>query len=105
MRRVLNLLGFAACVALLGYAWYAQRVLGLEPCPLCIFQRVGVAATAVWAGKLSVAVGASTKAEMPCGAFVVALALDSFVASCADFSASEGGRCFSVGDGVLVCAT
>jgi hypothetical protein len=58
----------------------------------------GVAATAVWAGKLSVAVGASTKAEMPCGAFVVALALDSFVASCADFSASEGGRCFSVGD-------
>ncbi len=28
---------------MLGYAWYAQSVLGLEPCPLCIFQRVGVA--------------------------------------------------------------
>ena len=55
----------------------------------------GLAATAVWAGKLSVAVGASTKAEMPCGAFVVALALVSFVASCTDFSASEGGCCFS----------
>jgi protein dithiol:quinone oxidoreductase len=37
-----NLLGFAACAALLGYAYYAQLVLHLEPCPLCIFQRVGV---------------------------------------------------------------
>jgi protein dithiol:quinone oxidoreductase len=37
-----NLLGFAACAALLAYAYYAQFVLHLEPCPLCIFQRVGV---------------------------------------------------------------
>ena len=37
-----NLLGFAACVGLLAYAYYAQAVLHLEPCPLCIFQRVGV---------------------------------------------------------------
>ena len=41
-RRNGNLLGFAACAALLGYAYYAQFVLHLEPCPLCIFQRVGV---------------------------------------------------------------
>ena len=41
-RRNGNLLGFAACVGLLGYAYYAQFVLHLEPCPLCIFQRVGV---------------------------------------------------------------
>jgi disulfide bond formation protein DsbB len=41
-RRIGNLLGFAACAALLGYAYYAQFVLHLEPCPLCIFQRVGV---------------------------------------------------------------
>jgi protein dithiol:quinone oxidoreductase len=47
MRRGLNFLGLAACLGLLGYAWYAQAVLGLEPCPLCIFQRVGVAAIAV----------------------------------------------------------
>ena len=47
MRRGLNCLGFAVCVALLGYAWYAQATLHLEPCPLCIFQRVGVAAVAV----------------------------------------------------------
>jgi disulfide bond formation protein DsbB len=37
-----NLLGFAACAGLLAYAYYAQVVLHLEPCPLCIFQRVGV---------------------------------------------------------------
>jgi disulfide bond formation protein DsbB len=37
-----NLLGFLACAALLAYAYYAQFVLHLEPCPLCIFQRIGV---------------------------------------------------------------
>jgi disulfide bond formation protein DsbB len=26
----------------MGYALYSQHVLGLEPCPLCIFQRIGV---------------------------------------------------------------
>jgi len=43
-RRGLNLAGFAACTGLLGYAFYAQHGLGLEPCPLCIFQRVAVLA-------------------------------------------------------------
>src|SRR5579872_6562606 len=43
-RRLLNFAGFIACVALLGYAYYAQYKLGLEPCPLCIFQRIGIAA-------------------------------------------------------------
>ena len=42
--RQANLLGFAACAGLLAYAYYAQFVLHLEPCPLCIFQRVGVLA-------------------------------------------------------------
>ena len=37
-----NLLGFAVALGLLAYAYYAQVVLHLEPCPLCIFQRVGV---------------------------------------------------------------
>jgi disulfide bond formation protein DsbB len=40
--RAANGLGFAACAALLAYAYYTQMVLHLEPCPLCIFQRVGV---------------------------------------------------------------
>jgi protein dithiol:quinone oxidoreductase len=44
-RRGLNALGAALCVALLGFAWYAQTGLRLEPCPLCIFQRIGIAFT------------------------------------------------------------
>jgi protein dithiol:quinone oxidoreductase len=43
-RRLNNFLGFGACVALLAYALFAQFVLKLDPCPLCIFQRIGVAA-------------------------------------------------------------
>jgi disulfide bond formation protein DsbB len=43
MSRALNLFGFIVCVGMLGFAWYAQAVLGLEPCPLCIFQRIGIA--------------------------------------------------------------
>lgn len=42
-RRLLNALGFGACAAMLGYALYAEKVLHLEPCPLCMFQRVGIA--------------------------------------------------------------
>ena len=39
-----NLLGFLASLSLLAYAYYAQFVMHLEPCPLCIFQRIGVIA-------------------------------------------------------------
>lgn len=42
-----NVLGFMVCVALLGYALYSQFHLGLEPCPLCIFQRIGIACTGI----------------------------------------------------------
>ncbi len=37
-----NFLGFGACVAMMAYALFSQHVLGLQPCPLCIFQRVAV---------------------------------------------------------------
>ena len=43
-RRVLNLLGFACCAGLMGFALYAQHVLLLDPCPLCVLQRVAVIA-------------------------------------------------------------
>jgi len=46
-RRLINLAGFGACALLLGYAYYAQFHLRLEPCPLCIFQRIGVALLAL----------------------------------------------------------
>lgn len=42
-----NLFGFLACTCLLAYAYYAQFVMHLEPCPLCIFQRVGIFALGV----------------------------------------------------------
>jgi disulfide bond formation protein DsbB len=45
--RLANLLGFVACVGLLSYAYYSQYVLHLEPCPLCIFQRIGIFAVGV----------------------------------------------------------
>ena len=45
--RFANGLGLLLCLCLLGYAYYAQAHLHLEPCPLCIFQRVGIAATGV----------------------------------------------------------
>lgn len=45
--RLLNVAGFVFCALLLAYAYYAQFVLHLEPCPLCIFQRVGVIATGI----------------------------------------------------------
>ncbi|MFO1426752.1 MAG: disulfide bond formation protein B [Steroidobacteraceae bacterium] len=41
-RRRGNLAGFLACAGMMGYALYAQNGLGLDPCPLCMFQRVGI---------------------------------------------------------------
>lgn len=41
-RRLLNLAGFAICAGLMGFALYAEHVLKLEPCPLCVFQRIAI---------------------------------------------------------------
>ena len=41
-RRTINTLGFLACAALLAYGYYLEYVEGLEPCPLCMFQRVAL---------------------------------------------------------------
>jgi disulfide bond formation protein DsbB len=41
------LFGFAVCAALLSYAVFAQYGQFYEPCPLCIFQRVAMAAVGV----------------------------------------------------------
>jgi disulfide bond formation protein DsbB len=40
--RQLNLAGFIACAGMMGFALYAERVLMLMPCPLCVFQRMAV---------------------------------------------------------------
>jgi len=41
-RRQKYFLGFLFCSGLMAYALFAQYFLNLEPCPLCIFQRVAV---------------------------------------------------------------
>ena len=38
--RKLALAGFLVCAGLVGLALYLQHVRGLEPCPLCMIQRV-----------------------------------------------------------------
>lgn len=41
------LAGAAICAALIGFAVFSQLQWGLEPCPLCIFQRIAFAALGV----------------------------------------------------------
>jgi disulfide bond formation protein DsbB len=41
-KRILNFVGAATCAAMMGFALFAQHVLLLDPCPLCILQRVAV---------------------------------------------------------------
>jgi len=41
-RRSINFGAFAICVGLMAYALYLQHGTGLEPCPLCVFQRLAV---------------------------------------------------------------
>jgi len=41
-KRVLNSVGFLVCVGMMGFALYAQYQLHLDPCPLCVLQRIAV---------------------------------------------------------------
>lgn len=45
--RLLNLLAFLTCVVAMAVALVLQYIMDLEPCPLCIFQRVAVIAAAL----------------------------------------------------------
>src|SRR6185295_14838696 len=46
-RRIAYLLGFLVCAGLMGWALWLQYGQGLEPCPLCVFQRIAVCAIGV----------------------------------------------------------
>ena len=46
-RRLAYVLGFLVCAALIGWALWLQYGEGLEPCPLCMFQRVCVVALGI----------------------------------------------------------
>lgn len=45
--RLLSFLGFLACAAGLAFALYLEHYKGYEPCPMCIFQRIAMAAAGV----------------------------------------------------------
>lgn len=44
-RRSGNLAGFVACLGMLAFGYYLQYAKGLQPCPLCIMQRLLLLAT------------------------------------------------------------
>ena len=47
-RQKINLLCALVCAGMLAYAiFYAEKVLGLQPCPLCMFQRVCIGALGI----------------------------------------------------------
>jgi disulfide bond formation protein DsbB len=46
-RRSFNIIAALFCAALVVYALYTQKYLGLDPCPLCMFQRVAVIALGI----------------------------------------------------------
>jgi protein dithiol:quinone oxidoreductase len=46
-RRVVDVAAALACFAMFGFALYLQSALNLEPCPLCIFQRIAVVSLGV----------------------------------------------------------
>ena len=46
-RRLFDCIAALACVLMLGYAYFLQFHRGLQPCPLCIFQRIAIAALAL----------------------------------------------------------
>lgn len=45
--RIVNLLGFLVCAGMMAYALYAEYVLFLMPCPLCVLQRMAVIALGI----------------------------------------------------------
>lgn len=45
--RMWCLLGAVLCAAMIGFAYFLQHGMELEPCPLCIFQRIAVIAAGI----------------------------------------------------------
>jgi disulfide bond formation protein DsbB len=46
-QRLGNATGFVVCAGMLGVGYTLQFVVGLEPCPLCILQRIAIFATGI----------------------------------------------------------
>lgn len=74
-RRVANAIGFLACCALLAYAFFAQYVQGLDPCPLCLFQRFVV----IGLGVIFLCAALHSPRTAVCRVYAVLIALVAFV--------------------------
>lgn len=61
-KRLLNLVGFLVCAGMMAYALYAQYYLYLDPCPLCVFQRIAVIGMGI--GFLLLAIHGSAKGAL-----------------------------------------
>jgi protein dithiol:quinone oxidoreductase len=78
-RQIMALIALA-CVAMLGFGYYLQHVVGLEPCPMCIVQRYAMILIALLAmialatGTKGIQIGASWLVVITAlgGAFVAA---------------------------------
>ena len=46
--RAQYLFGFLVCALMLAYAFYEQFQMGVEPCPMCIFQRLAFIAMGIF---------------------------------------------------------
>ncbi len=46
--RILNVAGALACAGMMAFALYAEHVLLMDPCPLCILQRIAVIAIGIF---------------------------------------------------------
>lgn len=46
--RLISFIGFLICVGAMGFALYLEHGVGLEPCPMCIFQRVAMIGTGIF---------------------------------------------------------
>jgi len=79
-RRIAYLMAFIVCAGLIGYALYLQYVDGLDPCPLCVFQRIAVIGmglvflVAAWQNPGRTGAGAYALVQLVIGGAGVALA-------------------------------
>ncbi len=98
------LAGFAGCVGLLGMAAYFQLAAGLEPCPLCISQRVAILAT----GAVFLVAGWHNPGRIGVRRYAVLGALAAYVVPAylqgmSGYSICRPTKCQSVGQGLPIC--
>ena len=46
-KKIINLIGAISCLGLILFALYSEHILLLEPCPLCVLQRIAVIALGI----------------------------------------------------------